>query len=30
MQIPIYAGLTSEEIQRVGGTVHDVLAEAAR
>jgi perosamine synthetase len=30
MQIPIYAGLTREEIQRVGSTVHDVLAEAAR
>ncbi len=30
MQIPIYAGLTPEEIQRVGSTVRDVLAQAAR
>ena len=30
MQIPIYAGLTPDQIRRVGTTVHDVLAEAAR
>jgi dTDP-4-amino-4,6-dideoxygalactose transaminase len=28
MQIPIYAGLTREQIERVGTTVRDVLARA--
>ncbi len=28
MQIPIYAGLTREQIERVGATVRDVLAQA--
>jgi hypothetical protein len=27
MQIPIYAGLTHQQIQRVGTTVRDVLAQ---
>jgi perosamine synthetase len=30
MQIPIYAGLTPEQIERVGTTVRDVLAAASR
>jgi perosamine synthetase len=30
MQIPIYAGLTPDQIERVGTTVRDVLAAAAR
>jgi hypothetical protein len=28
MQIPIYAGLTREQVERVGTTVRDVLAHA--